>query len=866
MFSLCLPAQDRYRVEAFAGQPAPEGVAATASFLVSPQGLAVDASNHLYICEVNGHTVRKVDLSTGTIALFAGTGVYGDSGDGGPALNAQFSNARYVALDSAGNVYISDEGASRIRRIDAVTGTIATYAGTGTAGYNGDNIAATSANLNYPRGIRLDASDNLYIADVSNQRVRRVDAVTKLITTVAGTGTGGYNGDNILATAAQLQSPDGVAFDSSGRLYIADNGNRRVRLVDAGTKLITTYAGNGSTGYNGENIPATSAEFANIRSIGLDSADNLYIVDAGTNVRVREVDAATQHINTIAGNGVAGFSGDGGPAVNASLDDPEGIAIDSVSNLYVSDFNVQRVRRISSGIIDTIAGSWGPENVPATSGFLAAPGQMAVTSSGTVLIADTLNSRVRQVDAATQNIHTVAGTGVPGYSGDGGAATSATLNWPYAVALDNSGNYYIADFLNNRVRKVSRGVITTIAGTGYPGYNGDGIAASSAQLNYPNGVALDIAGNLYIADMFNNRIRMVPGASPSASIRTVAGTGDAGYNGDNIAATAAQLNSPHAITLDSTGVLYIADANNNRIRRVVAGTITTAVGTGVEGYSGDGGVGSSAEIDFPSAITLDPQGNLFIADVNNVIRRVIGGTGVITTVAGTSVAGYSGDGGPALSAQFNFLSGVASDSTGRILVADFGNDVVRRLVPQFRLTTAANPKAGGTVTPGGYFDRGASVVITATANPAFQFSNFSGTVSGTTNPITVKMNRTTNEVAHFSVLNPAITGVEVTRGNGPGPDERDYTIRLTNTGPGPGGACQVSSVTLTVTAGTGATPTLLTPLPIVYGTLAAGVGKSKVVAATVAPTITRLNIGLGGSCQNALNAAVPFNITIPTQR
>ena len=866
VFSLCLGAQDRYRIETFAGQPAPQGVAGTASYLVSPQGLAIDASNNLYICEVNGHVVRKVDLSTGTITLFAGNGVAGDSGDGGPALDANFVIARYVAVDSSGNVYISDNGANRIRRIDAVTHTITTYAGTGTAGYNGDDIAATSANLNAPRGIQFDSADNLYIADVSNQRIRRVDAVTRLITTVAGTGTPGFNGDNILATAAQLQNPIGVAFDSSGAMYIADRSNLRVRRVDAATRIITTYAGNGTSGFNGENIPATSAAFSNIRSIALDSSDNLYIVDSGSNVRVRKVDKATQYINTVAGNGVVGFTGDGGLAVLASLDSPEGIAVDKLSNLYVSDFNVQRVRRVSSGVIDTMVGSWGPENVPAASGFLAGPALLAISPTGNLFVTDQLNSRIRQVNAGNQNIHTVAGTGVNGYSGDGAAATKATLNTPTGVVVDKSGNYYIADSFNHCVRKVSGGVITTIAGTGIPGYNGDGIAASAAQLNYPYGLALDGTGNLYIADQFNQRIRMVPGASPSASIQTVAGTGLPGYNGDNIPATGAQLNYPLDVSFDSTGDLIIVDTNNNRIRVVSSGTIQTAVGTGVAGYSGDGGDAGQAEIDQPNAVALDAQGNGYITDANNVVRKVDGATGIITTIAGTSVPGYSGDGGPALSAQLNVPDGLASDSSGRILVAEFGSNVIRRLVPQYLLTTSAKPAAGGTVTPGDYFDRGASVTITAVPNPGFQFTSFSGTVSGTTNPITVKITRTTREVANFSVLDPVITGAEVTRGNGPGTNERDYTIRLTNTGPGPGTACQVSSVTFTLTGGTGATPTLLTPLPIVYGTLAVGASKSKVLAATVVPTIKNLDIGLVGSCRNALNAAVPFNVTISTPR
>jgi len=333
---------------------------------------------------------------------------------------------------------------------------IATVAGNGTAGYNGDNIPATSAELNVPTGVALDSAGNVYIADYINNRIRKVNA-SGVITTVAGNGTAGYNGDNIAATSAELNSPNGVALDSAGNLYIADQANQRIRMVNTGSGIITTVAGSGIAGYNGDNIPATSAELSFPLVVVVDSADNLYIADS-VNSRIRMVNAGGT-ITTVAGNGTAGYNGDHIAATSAELNIPHGVALDSAGNLYIADFN---------------------------------------------------NSRIRMVNASGI-ITTVAGNGTAGYNGDNIAATSAELNTPTTAALDSADNLYIADNANQRIRKVNAsGIITTVAGNGTAGYNGDNIPATSAELNYPVGVAVNGAGNLYIADTYNQRIRKVP--------------------------------------------------------------------------------------------------------------------------------------------------------------------------------------------------------------------------------------------------------------------------------------------------------------------------------------------------------------------
>ncbi len=354
--------------------------------------------------------------------------------------------------------------------------TITTIAGNGTAGFAGDTGQATQAQINRAVGLVTDANGNLYLAEELNNRVRKVDT-SGVITTFAGTGTAGFSGDSGPAAQAQLSGPLGLCIDPSGNIYVNDQGNKRVRKISP-QGIITTVAGSGSAISGGDGGPATAAGFVIPIRCAVDKSGSLLIVDQGAH-KIRRVDSTTNTISTFAGTGSQGFSGDGGQAAQASFNNPTAAAVDAAGNLYVTDQSNQRIRRIDTGGIIT----------------------------------------------------TVAGNGSIAFSGDGGPAASAALNYPGGIVLDSSGTLYIVDSVNQRVRKVSGTTISTIAGTGTAGFSGDGGAALQAQLNSPFAITADSSGNLYVGDTSNNRIRKIAGAStkPGPTITSAGVTNAASF-------------------------------------------------------------------------------------------------------------------------------------------------------------------------------------------------------------------------------------------------------------------------------------------------------------------------------------------------
>jgi len=477
-----------------------DGGPATSALLNGPEALAVDAAGNIYIADRANHRIRRV-TPAGMISTFAGAGASGFGGDGNPATSALLDSPEAVAVDAAGNVYLADRGNHRVRRVTAA-GVIATVAGDGTQGYDGDGGEAVAASLDSPAGVAVDGSGNLWIADTGNHRVRRVGSGGG-ISTVAGSGLAGYGGDGDRAGLAQLNVPRGLAIDASGNLLIADRDNHRVRQVNAAGR-IATLAGAGAAA--GDGGPATSAQLFFPSGAVLDPAGGLYISDSAYH-RVRRVTGVV--ISTVAGTGSAGFSGDQGQATAARLSSPRGLALDGGANLYIADRENNRVRRVSTaGVISTVAGL-GASGPGGEEALLSGPAGVAVDQAGNLYIADRNNHRVQRVTPVGE-VSTVAGTGTAGFNGDEEPAPASQLSSPSGVTVDDTGNLYIADRGNHRIRRVTpSGAISTFAGSGAAGFSGDGSSAITAALNSPEAVAVDRLGNLYLSDRGNQRIRKV---------------------------------------------------------------------------------------------------------------------------------------------------------------------------------------------------------------------------------------------------------------------------------------------------------------------------------------------------------------------
>ncbi len=602
--------------------------------------------------------VPLANLARGRVTTVAGGSTY--VGDGLPATQGILTRPAVTTLDANGNLFVSDFLGNRVRRIDAMTGVITTVAGTGRLGFLGDGELAVTAQMSLPLGVAVDRSGNVFISDSINLRVRRVDARTGIISTVAGTGEYGFSGDGGQGTAAALSRPLGLAVDAFGNLFIADSdviegetGNSVIRRLDAATGVISTVAGRANdAGFSGDNGQAIQARLNAPAGLAFDAAGNLYIGDTGNN-RVRLIEAGgngridpTDTIRSVAGNGQSGFSGDGGAATAARLNGPGTLAVDQSGNLY---------------------------------------------------IADTGNNRIRRV-AGNGNISTFAGTGVAGFSGDGGFATQAAFDNPIGVSVDAGGNVFIGDLLNDRVRRVDSmtGRISSVAGSGDGGPLGDGGPAIYAGFGIAQGLGLDRHGNLLVADYLGSVIRRIQGNGLNASIQTVAGNGNLDYTGDGGLATNAALQTPSSIAIDADGNMYIADQGNNVIRRVDAtdGRISTIAGNGVQGYSGDDGFATAASLSRPDRLLLDGTGNLVVNDSGNNRIRAIGAYGVIRTVAGNGDIDLDCFFGtapqvdvPATSIPMGAVDGLALDAAGNLILAD-------TLCNRLRLVLRDGPKAG----------------------------------------------------------------------------------------------------------------------------------------------------------------------------
>jgi sugar lactone lactonase YvrE len=683
------PSAQSYVISTVAGGGPNNVPAVNAS--MDPFGVASDSVGNVYIASTSFAPPRvfKVDVN-GTLTVVAGNGFTGYSGDGGPGAQAGLVDPFSVAVDSSGNIYIADYLNNRIREVVATTGNIQTVAGTGKQGYSGDGGKATQAQLYGPTAVAVDSSGNIFITDSNNYVIREVTAATGIIKTVAGNGGRGYSGDGGKATQATLDFPTSACVDNSGNIFIVEPVGPRIREVLAATGIIQTVAGNGMIGYSGDGGPATQAELAEPKGVSVDSFGNIFIADT-VNQRIREVIAATGIIQTVAGGGTSDPD-NGGLATQAHLGTPNGVALDSAGNIFISDDGYNQILEVvaTTGDIHAFAGDGtlygGSGNgIPATDAGLAVPQALALDGSGNVLIGDA--GEIREVVAATGIIQTVS------------AMQAAFAGGPGGLAVDNSGNVFISDTGNFIVREfvAATGVIKTVAGNGTSGYSGDGGPATQAQLGWPAGLFVDSSGNVFIADSYFQTCNIDPDGNPicmpggggtirrvdakTGIIHTVAGNGTLGDSGDGGPATQAEM-EPNAVFVDGSGNIFISDGAD--IREVIAttGIIQTVAGKGISGYSGDGGKATQAELSGTDGVWLDKSGNIFIADsANHRIREVVAATGIIQTVAGNGTAGYSGDGGPATQAELASPGQLVLDSAGDVFFIDPLSRRVRKLTP-----------------------------------------------------------------------------------------------------------------------------------------------------------------------------------------
>jgi hypothetical protein len=707
----------------------PNDLPAIDANLYTPYGVAVDSTGNFYIAVYNGYRVYKVD-TTGTLTVVAGSGAVGYSGDGiaGGAANANLNRPYGEAVDGSGNVYIADFANCVVRKVDT-TGTITTIAGDNVCGYTGDGGKATLAELYGPAGVALDGLGNLYIAEYYNCVVRKVILSTGIISTYAGNHTCGYSGDGGNAGSAELSNLEGVATDTAGNVYMADTLNYVIRKVTKSTDKINTIAGNHTGGFSGDGGPALSAEMNQVFNLAVNGAGTTVTFADFYNQRIRQFTVGG-NINTVAGTGTAGFSGDGGAATSADLYYPEGVAVTSTGTVYVGDSNNYRIRKFTVGNnISTVAGNGSgtvetqqnPEAPQAA--VLQYPYGIVTDAANDIFVAERANCEVRELVHSSNLLTDFAGDGTCGFSGDTGKAASAELNQNYGVARDGAGNVYIADSNNYVIREVNAaGTINTFAGKPQSGgFAGDGGPATSALFNIPYGVATDNKGSVYIADTYNHVVRKVT----AGTINTIAGIGTRnGYSGDGGPATAAMLYYPTAAAVDPAGNVFIADQSNCRIREVSAATgiITTVAGNGSCGFSGDG-VATENGINTPQGVAVDANDNLFIGDTNDQLIRWVSPSGIMTTIGGIyGRAGYTGDGGLATAAELYYPVGVAVDTAGNVLVSDQYNFRVRSISAFPALNTSSGSLAFGITSVGA---TSTPQTVTVSAMGAVTISNIS---------------------------------------------------------------------------------------------------------------------------------------------
>lgn len=528
-----------------------------------------------------------------------------------------------------------------------------------------DGIGA-SASFVAPTGVAIDSVGNAYVADNNNNVIRKTTP-GGVVTTLAGNGSVGFVNGSV---AASFAWPRGVAVDSAGNVYVADTGNHAIRKITPAGQ-VATLAGNGDWDFS--NGTGGAASFRQPHGVAVDSVGNVYVADSG-NHAIRKI-SPDGVVTTFAGNGTAGFSD--GIGAEASFNAPQGVAVDGVGNVYVSDTHNNAVRKISpTGGVTTMAGDGSQRFVDGTAAAATFNGPTGITvdSTGTMYVADSNNHAIRRI-TPTGEVTTLAGNGAPGSSD--GTVTTAKFNYPEGVATDSAGNLYVADVINGLLRKITpAGLVSTLAGHRRSGFV-DG-TAPTASFASPGGVAVDSAGNLYVADSNNNAIRK---STPLGVLSTLAGNGSEGF-ADGLGADAS-FRQPFGVAVDSTGNVYVADTFNGAIRKITAaGEVTTLAANGF-----DDGTGTTVRLSGPRGVAVDVAGNVYVADTYHDAVRKITPLGQATTIAGSGLWGFSNGTGAA--ATFDGPEGVAVDMGGNVYVADTSNHAIRKITPGGVVTTLA---------------------------------------------------------------------------------------------------------------------------------------------------------------------------------
>ena len=693
--------------------PTEDNIPAVEAYLTDPLDVKTDAHDNLYITTFS--QILKVDTSTGLLTIVAGVPYLGFAGDHGSAFRAKLKFPRAVCVDSEGNLIFADSNNHRIRRIAALDHTITTLAGIGTAGLAGDGGPSSQATLNTPSGLALDKQGNLFVADTGNHRIRRIEAHTGIITTVAGTGIAGYAGDGGPAIQSLLSYPQDLVIDHRGTLFIADLGNHRVRMIRgiaAPTPLVA------------EALPVSQDSLVDhtaprmVSSFPADGATNIDAAAFGQqHLRVTfdepiNVDGLELHIER---NGVelkwsAWLTEERTLSIALFTSVPSASHLDPGFWYHITVSGVQDLAGNVAGdlalrfatfvpllpdplpgdkiepTVTTVAGNGRKDNTPdglqATQTSLPRPYDLCVDNEGTIYFTDLGERLIRRIDPSGY-VSTVVRSPAQVYPTGGGLPSMVNLSVPISIFADREGGLYFPEWTRPLIYKVDQtGKVTGVVGQEKPwwagsgSFGGDGGFASQAVLSSPGAVVADPEGNLFIADTYNHRVRRVDALTQI--ITTVVGSGRKGYCGDNGRATEACLNLPVDLWLDTRGDLYLSDLGNYRVRKVDSGgIITTVAGNGRQVYTGEGGPATQTGLIAPKGIFVDAAQQLFLID-GQVIRRV-DPDGVITTVAGNGREGYAGDGDPPLHASFDDPRNLFGDARGDLYVADEGNHRIRKI-------------------------------------------------------------------------------------------------------------------------------------------------------------------------------------------